>query len=1163
MIQTLDVSMIPQSYLPEIRVSKNDNTMRTIKVNMIDEQGNPWTPPTGATAVFVGTKPSGLGFTLPCTISESSVSFTMLTTACNEDGRFPAEVRVTDGSGGRIGSCNVMMNVEWDPHSDDTTDGDKEELINEITALLEEIREEHQQAIEDITDAKTDALQDIGAAKDDALDAIAADVQAADAAAQRAQESADQAAESEAKAEQAKQEWENMSATAETLPAGFDATADYNEGVLSLGIPTGPQGAQGPKGDPGQTGATPDLQIGTVETLDPGEDATATITGTPEQPILSLGIPQGEKGDPGDVSMEQLLALAVYDEASGEIASFPDGSDGLPMKSLKVNLEPIQENTPWIGTEKNTEPYLFRAMPEQSNDYNREFLNSIVGATVAWNQMLEIPSSSISKTENGVTITDNRDGTYSVSTASGGATDNTFSTLPSRQVIAGHKYFWSGTPSGGGATTYDSYLTNNVDAHADYGSGVIYNATGTGTTYVVILRVRSGAVITNPVKFVPQLIDLTSAFDVPIADYAYQLEQSTAGSGVSWLKAHFPKMFAQYNGYNAGELESASGLVSHDMVGKNLFDASATMNVRDFSRNGETFTNINTDTRSTVIFNIVYLSNGSVVGIGNSKTITATGRYSITLNVPSGIDALRIRNSGSSRDLFFEYPFNGSGYHTISADFTSVNPTVVGGLVIKNIQIELGSTATDYTEYEKHSYPLDSDLTLRGLLKLDADNNLYADGDVYSPSGGVSRPFAEADLGDLNWNYNGGSSGQNHRFHASIANGITELSIDLVVPGYVADDDPLYGRTKDKTACLYSGNVYIEDNSYSDATAFKTAMSGRKIVYAVQTPTTEQADPYTQLQVADPNGTEEFVTDSIVPVGQESTYSLVCPVYGTDEVTVKMAQKNLFSGEYNVMYKLPQHLSANTFATASCASAPNTQIRYYDIDGNQIDYWTLSSQDGNRYYRSFKLNSDTYYVKFTNSNFTPTDMQFEIAEPQSASALPTPYEQPRTITTALPQTVYGGTLDVVTGELVATWGSVTFDGSENWSIYASGETYQCFTKGLTKKVGWKTSKTDSFVNVDYAFSNNRYGIYCDHPTNNQIYFRQPNADVVTIANWKQWLNSNPIQVVYELATPQTYQLTPTEVDTLLGQNNVWSDVGNVYVKYIADTKLYILKVISQ
>ncbi len=41
------------------------------------------------------------------------------------------------------------------------------------------------------------------------------------------------------------------------------------------------------------TGATPDFQIGEVITLPGGSDATAVISGTPEAPILSLGIPRG------------------------------------------------------------------------------------------------------------------------------------------------------------------------------------------------------------------------------------------------------------------------------------------------------------------------------------------------------------------------------------------------------------------------------------------------------------------------------------------------------------------------------------------------------------------------------------------------------------------------------------------------------------------------------------------------------------------------------------------------------------------------------------------------------------------------------------------------------------------------------------------------------
>lgn len=148
MTQKIDVSITPQSYLPEIRASEGDNTLRVITVTVLDDEGAPYEPSEGITATFAGTKPSGLGFTLPCDIEEDGkVSFTLASTATNEVGRFPAEIRFMDGEA-RIGTCNLMMNIEPNPHPDDTTDGDREPLVNEITALLEEITEQADRAEE-------------------------------------------------------------------------------------------------------------------------------------------------------------------------------------------------------------------------------------------------------------------------------------------------------------------------------------------------------------------------------------------------------------------------------------------------------------------------------------------------------------------------------------------------------------------------------------------------------------------------------------------------------------------------------------------------------------------------------------------------------------------------------------------------------------------------------------------------------------------------------------------------------------------------------------------------------------------------------------------------------------------------------------------------------
>ena len=92
----------------------------------------------------------------------------------------------------------------------------------------------------------------------------------------------------------------------ETLEPGQPATASVTgEGPayqINLGIPrgqTGAQGAPGQDGQDGQDGQTPTIAVGTVTTLDPGQDATAEITGETPNLTLNLGIPQGPPGQDG------------------------------------------------------------------------------------------------------------------------------------------------------------------------------------------------------------------------------------------------------------------------------------------------------------------------------------------------------------------------------------------------------------------------------------------------------------------------------------------------------------------------------------------------------------------------------------------------------------------------------------------------------------------------------------------------------------------------------------------------------------------------------------------------------------------------------------------------------------------------------------------------
>ena len=209
-------------------------------------------------------------------------------------------------------------------------------------------------------------------------------------------------------------------------------------------------------------------------------------------------------------------------------------------------------------------PYIYRA----SEAIGDRAFDTLVGGSVGWNQLVKIPSSDISKTENGVTITDNRDGSYTVSAPSPGATANTYLAMSNTGIlaIAGHKYLYFGTPKGGGSGTYYSYAigVGSINISDDYGDGVIGVGIEEGAVSIVCVYVKSGTVISTPIVFRPQFFDLTLALGSTIADYVYSLESSQTGDGVAWLKAN-GFFTADYYAYDAGSMQSVTGVSAHKL----------------------------------------------------------------------------------------------------------------------------------------------------------------------------------------------------------------------------------------------------------------------------------------------------------------------------------------------------------------------------------------------------------------------------------------------------------------------------------------------------------------------------------------------------------------------------------------------------------------------
>ena len=113
--------------------------------------------------------------------------------------------------------------------------------------------------------------------------------------------------------------------------------------------PAGPDGTPGKDGKDGSPGATPNLQIGTVTTLPAGSDATASMGGTAENPLLNLGIPKGADGSGGSGATD--LSLGMTSAAVGQIAKITAvDADGKPTAWSPVDMPSGGDTWELIGT---------------------------------------------------------------------------------------------------------------------------------------------------------------------------------------------------------------------------------------------------------------------------------------------------------------------------------------------------------------------------------------------------------------------------------------------------------------------------------------------------------------------------------------------------------------------------------------------------------------------------------------------------------------------------------------------------------------------------------------------------------------------------------------------------------------------------------------------
>lgn len=225
---------------------------------------------------------------------------------------------------------------------------------------------------------------------------------------------------------------------------------------------------------------------------------------------------------------------------------------------------------------------------------------------------------------------------------------------------------------------------------------------------------------------------------------------------------------------------------------------------------------------------------------------------------------------------------------------------------------------------------------------------------------------------------------------------------------------------------------------------------------------------------------------------------------------------------------------------------------------------------------TFTLENDAtymyFYIKNEEGNLDNiSNIQLELG------STATPYEPYTGSTTSisLPETVYGGEVDAVTGEGQETWKSVSLDGTENWRTWGVNKnntnvtgffTYDindysndasdinkilCSTMSNEEKAIWGGKN----MGVGVAGSgSSKYLIYC--VTTNTL--PDTTDDKKAIASFKTFLANlyaagTPVQVAYKLATQTPFTATGAQpLIALAGANTVLTDADSATVTGRAD-----------
>lgn len=301
-----------------------------------------------------------------------------------------------------------------------------------------------------------------------------------------------------------------------------------------------------------------------------------------------------------------------------------------------------------------------------------------------------------------------------------------------------------------------------------------------------------------------------------------------------------------------------------------------------------------------------------------------------------------------------------------------------------------------------------------------------------------------------------------------------------------------------------------------------------------------------------------------------SPYENICPITGWTGCEVKRTGKNLFDEtQYQNLTTTYEYVS-QTYHCKSIQLKPNTKYTVSQRagvadssviallnnvesvnDSGYFDLRTVSSSktyttDGTgKLYIGVLYSNDTDY----NARLALCKLQIELGETASD------YEafQGNTYSVTFPDstgTVYGGTVDLVSGVLVVEYAEYIFTGRESWQASSTPNRYfiSNFNNYIPYPMAAQINVTDYVQNVissvfgTFVYKNKDGVGYIVTASETSRMLVINTTSATTVDEISALMTGT--QLVYELATPITYQLTPQEISTLAGENNVWSNTNS-------------------